>query len=365
MWFDQWSLAPTNKDWVFPTSRVFSRLKGCRMSDALTIPAALRPVMVRTGDDVRPGVTGVVTVSSGPAIWPGYFMEELHLDESELPSGSSLVSHALLSVVACETGSRIFWRDNGRERSRVIHPGDVFVRSDQEFDGFRWNRPLVVRLLGIQHQTLINLDPDAIPESQCSLVSTNAEQDSYISHLLEKLSEDLRDGSPAGNLYGESLCTALALYGLRAHGRYPVRRCEFKGGLPAATLTRIVDYIFANLTRDLTIVELATVAGHTPNSFRKLFEKSVRRPVHQFVLDARIETARALLRRDDADLTSVAAAVGFCHQSHFSEAFRRRAGLSPGRFRAEATAAHNDGSKSLSSDCLPSRPVFDIRCAGE
>lgn len=306
--------------------------------DKLIEPLGLRPVMVRTGEYVRPAVSGALLLSSGPSLWPGYFMEELYLDHAELPSGSSLVSHAVLSVVSCEPGSRVFWRESGREQSRVIHPGDIFVRSHEEFDGFRWNKPLFVRLLGIQDQTMANLDPEAAPKSEWGFKSTNAEPDEFIPSLLEKLALDLQGGAPVGRLYGESLCTALALYGLRSRGQYPLRRCEYKGTLPAPNLIRVVDYIFANLAHDLAISELAQVAGHTPNSFRKLFEHSVRRPVHQFVMDARVEVAKTLLKQRGVDLTTVAAAVGFCHQSHFCDIFRRRVGLSPGRFRASTSA---------------------------
>jgi AraC family transcriptional regulator len=306
--------------------------------DNLNEPVGSRPVMVRTGDSVRPGVSGALLLSSGPNVWPGYFMEELYLDQAEIPSGSSLVSHAVLSVVSCDPGSRVFWRESGREQSRVIHPGDIFMRSHEEFDGFRWNKSLFVRLLGIQHQTLANLDPEAAPGSEYGFTSTNAEPDGFIPSLLEKLALDVQRGSPIGGLYGETLCTALALYGLRSRGQHPVRRCEYKGTLPAPTLLRVVDYIFANLAHDLTISELACVAGHTPNSFRKLFERSVHRAVHQFVMDARIEVAKTLLKQRGADLTTVAATVGFCHQSHFCDIFRRRVGLSPGRFRASTGA---------------------------
>jgi AraC family transcriptional regulator len=306
--------------------------------DNLIEPGDLRPVMVRIGDCVRPAVSGALLLSSGPNVWPGYFMEELRLDQAEIPSGSSLVSHVLVSVVSCEPGSRVFWRESGREQSRVIHPGDIFVRSHEEFDGFRWNKTLVVRILGIQRRTLANLDPEAAPKFECGFASTNAVPDEFIPTLLDKLVLDLQSESPIGGLYGESLCTALALYGLRSRGQYPLRRCEYKGTLPAPTLTRVVDYIFANVAHDLTISQLAWVAGHSPNSFRKLFERSVHRPVHQFVMDARIEVAKTLLKQRGTDLTTVAAAVGFCHQSHFCDIFRRRVGLSPGRFRASTGA---------------------------
>ena len=50
----------------------------------------------------------------------------------------------------------------------------------------------------------------------------------------------------------------------------------------------------------------------------------------------RVERAKELLRHGDDTLAAIAAAVGFADQSHFTAAFRRETGLTPGRFRAAA-----------------------------
>jgi len=42
----------------------------------------------------------------------------------------------------------------------------------------------------------------------------------------------------------------------------------------------------------------------------------------------------ALLRRGEGSLADVAAATGFADQSHFTAAFRRETGTTPGHFRA-------------------------------
>ena len=57
--------------------------------------------------------------------------------------------------------------------------------------------------------------------------------------------------------------------------------------------------------------------------------------------DGDIERAKALLRAGEAGLAAVAAAAGFADQSHFTAAFKRETGTTPGRFRAETGRTAN------------------------
>ena len=52
------------------------------------------------------------------------------------------------------------------------------------------------------------------------------------------------------------------------------------------------------------------------------------------IRDGTIERAKEMLLRTDLATVEVALKVGFCSQSHFTEAFRRRVGQSPARWRA-------------------------------
>jgi hypothetical protein len=74
-------------------------------------------------------------------------------------------------------------------------------------------------------------------------------------------------GSPAGQLYGECPAYALAVYLLN---RYTVRRympVAYKGGLPGYRLKRVLDHIGDNLVEDLSLAQLAAVAGMSPHYF--------------------------------------------------------------------------------------------------
>ena len=88
------------------------------------------------------------------------------------------------------------------------------------------------------------------------------------------MTADLNDGSPAGTIYGESLANALAVYLLK---RYAVRRVTplvYRGGLPGHRLKRVLDYIAGNLEENISLSQLAAIAGMSPHYFSALFKRS-------------------------------------------------------------------------------------------
>jgi AraC-like DNA-binding protein len=109
-----------------------------------------------------------------------------------------------------------------------------------------------------------------------------------------------------------------------------------KGGLPRHRLLRVLDYIRANLTGNLSIAELAAIAGMSPHYFAEMFRRSTGRPPHQFVLLQRIEHAKDRLCDRRYSVIEAALDAGFQNPSHFARTFRRLAGTSPSEFQSEA-----------------------------
>ncbi|MCY1553962.1 Exoenzyme S synthesis regulatory protein ExsA [compost metagenome] len=75
----------------------------------------------------------------------------------------------------------------------------------------------------------------------------------------------------------------------------------------------------------------------SPYLFAKMFKATFGRPPHAFILEQRIEAATRVLRTQrDRPLAEIANAFGFSSQAHFTEAFRRRTGTTPARWRKDA-----------------------------
>jgi AraC family transcriptional regulator len=159
-------------------------------------------------------------------------------------------------------------------------------------------------------------------------------QDRHIQALMRALHADLEDGSPGGPLYGESLGVALAHYLTRRHAVRTLRDREYRGGMPAARLNRVMDFIRQNCGRQIRLWELAHLAGMSPHYFCQLFKQSTGLSPHQFLLRCRIARAKEFLGSREFTVGHTAAATGFADQSHFTKVFRRIVGVTPVQFRA-------------------------------
>ena len=156
-------------------------------------------------------------------------------------------------------------------------------------------------------------------------------QDPLLGQLLRTLVEEIAGGM-MDRLLADSLIAALAM---RVAQRF-TPSSEQTPDLPPPRLRRVIEYIEANIDAELTLAELAGVACLSPCHFSRSFKQAVGSGPQRYTVQRRVERAKALLRHREVNLADVAAAVGFADQSHFTAAFRRETGTTPGRFRAAA-----------------------------
>ena len=112
--------------------------------------------------------------------------------------------------------------------------------------------------------------------------------------------------------------------------------------LDPAKFSRVIAHIRANLDRELDVESLARLAGASASCFARAFRQHVGVTPHAYVLDARVERAKELLRGTDLTLAAIALEVGFTSQSCLNVAFRRRARITPGRFRTKFSRKAKD-----------------------
>jgi len=158
------------------------------------------------------------------------------------------------------------------------------------------------------------------------------QHDARIHHVVLALKTELETGQPNECIFGESLTTALVLHILRHYNEGPQPLCEVRGGLPDTILQRVMEYFHTYHARNLTLAELAALAGISPHYFTRLFRQSTGVTPHQYLIRCRIERAQALLREGRLTIGQIAQEVGFADQSHFTRHFRRAVGVAPARF---------------------------------
>ena len=93
--------------------------------------------------------------------------------------------------------------------------------------------------------------------------------------------------------------------------------------------TRIFQMIFGEGS------SLAALAGMSLSCFKRLFTVTFSMSPGRYVLTVRINAARHLLENTDKLVSDIASECGFFDQSHFSKAFTRIRGVTPGTYRRQ------------------------------
>jgi AraC family transcriptional regulator len=99
------------------------------------------------------------------------------------------------------------------------------------------------------------------------------------------------------------------------------------------TVAKVIDYIYANTGANISLVVMAQMAGMSPNHFVLMFTKATGLTPHQFVLRARIDSAKLHLKDETLSIAEVSRRTGFRTQEHFTKVFRRIVGATPREFR--------------------------------
>jgi transcriptional regulator GlxA family with amidase domain len=99
-------------------------------------------------------------------------------------------------------------------------------------------------------------------------------------------------------------------------------------------IQQALEIIDANLGDRLTLQYLAGLLDMSPYHFAHRFKRAVGTAPHQYVIQRRVERAKALLAFTNLPISDIALTVGCASQSHFSALFLRATGVTPQRYRS-------------------------------
>ena len=92
-------------------------------------------------------------------------------------------------------------------------------------------------------------------------------------------------------------------------------------------------YIEKHIAKFISVRALARFVCLSPHSFCRAFKRSFGIPPHRYVVQRRIERAKALLANSAWSITEIGVALGFRQTRSFSAAFRKATGISPTEYR--------------------------------
>lgn len=99
-------------------------------------------------------------------------------------------------------------------------------------------------------------------------------------------------------------------------------------------VNRVCDYIDSHIGDDMTLTQLARVAGFSEFHFHRIFSAMTGETLFGFIQRLRLERAALLLCGDGTDcVTRIGADCGFSSPAVFSRAFKKRFDCTPSEFR--------------------------------
>ena len=152
--------------------------------------------------------------------------------------------------------------------------------------------------------TSLNIPPALIEQtvaqtdnSTCrsqELIETWHTHDAKILQISQWLLDESHNGGVGGQLYVDSLLNLLAVHLLRTYtSEFRERRSPQR--LTQQQIARAIDYMHANLGRDVSLDVLAQNVNVSPSHLRRLFKQATGMAPHQYLTRLRVNRAKELL----------------------------------------------------------------------
>jgi AraC family transcriptional regulator len=240
-----------------------------------------------------------------------------------------LPKHTICILLSdCQTERRV---NGGRLHCNHAQRGDLIVYPATSEHWVHWQEHAEFLLLFIEPDLVIRAANELASLNTVDMIASEQERDDPLMlQIALALKTEIDEGwAASSSLYAESLANTLAAHLLRHYTVWKPALQEIVEKHPASKLRDVIEYIHDNLDQPLTLVELSLVAGMSMYHFARTFKQVTGLTPHRYVLNMRVEHAKALLLQGKLTLAEIAYQVGFFDQSHFTRSFKQLVGVTP------------------------------------
>lgn len=238
-------------------------------------------------------------------------------------------SHEGYTIGVIEQGAQGFYRSGG---NHVAPAGTIIlVNADEVHSGHSETRGgWSYRAMYPSQEQLQQLTRDLNPgRHDAPYFPSAVVQDTEVAAQLYQLLT--ADGQHHSRLAQQSLLYDALRQLIARHSKQPPSATE-----PAHArrqLSVVKEFLDDYPEADVSLEELATLAGLSPYHLSRSFKKAYGLPPHAYQVQSRLRQAKKLLRAGSS-IADAAIASGFHDQSHLHRNFRRSLGITPGQYRA-------------------------------
>ncbi|WP_088890659.1 helix-turn-helix domain-containing protein [Leptolyngbya ohadii] len=262
--------------------------------------------------------------------WNGIYFAYDYMPPGETPEVSA--KQHCIAIFANPSAIRAERRLDGKFRQEDVQEGDMVITPADVSCATRWHGSGGVILLGVEPSRFAQAGYEFLDPDRVELAPRFATSDPLTYQLGRSIKQAIEQDAVGNCLYAETLANTLIVHVLQHYATRPLRLQDRIDRLPHAQLQQVIDYIYAHLDQNLSLAQLAVVAGMSPHYFAQRFKQSMGMSPHQFVIRCRVERAKQLLQQGRS-IAETALLVGFVDQSHLNRHFKRWFGITPKMLR--------------------------------
>jgi AraC family transcriptional regulator len=230
--------------------------------------------------------------------------------------------------------ARVQYEAGDRQVSQIqLNRGQFVICKRNHPETLRWQDPASLLCVRIGDAALNEASRSLLALDHVELRPELRVTDARVTNLLYALEAERGGGYQAGDLFTDSIEAALAGLLVTACNRVRDKSVVSQNGLPPRRLRRVLEFIHANIDKQLRLEDIASVAELRASHFVQQFRRSMNTSPYKYVLTLRIEQGKRMLENRHLSVLEVAQAVGFDNPQHFATVFRRIAGVSPSTYR--------------------------------
>jgi AraC-like DNA-binding protein len=180
---------------------------------------------------------------------------------------------------------------------------------------------------------MLYFEPCLVQQSLADELEGDAEiihpavKDERLAHSFARLFQAVTDQGVSALSRDEALLLTL----LGTADRHMAR--SLRKPSPSVCVARARQWLDDTLDGNTTLADLAGLTGVSRFQLLRSFVRDTGVTPHAYLLQKRVGLAKPLLAKG-ASLAAIAHDLGFADQSHFTRAFRRQFGVTPGQYRA-------------------------------
>jgi AraC family transcriptional regulator len=220
-----------------------------------------------------------------PAVLTSTGWDNLHLEVHHQPKFETAEHQHLVHVIACGVsdtkvpGERSL---DGIVRSERRELGDIAIIPAGIAHYCNWNASAEFGILAIEPILLQQVGQEFVDSDRIEVIPQfMSQQDILIQSIFVTLKDELISQQIGSSLLVDSLKTTLAIHLLRKYCTAKPKLSSYGDGLSKSNLRKIIEYIDANLDRNLQVIDLAAITQISPYHFIRLFKNSIGKTPHQ------------------------------------------------------------------------------------